>query len=334
MEEDIRINSAVLHILDINISTPVISRGLLDISEEIETFLCKHISKMLSDGNLQKAYFSSESYIQQLASDFADDAMDMIDASGAIANHLFDIMLKNVDIPSSDLIVCNFSYNEMNMLGIFKLNYKTGYSHFVNQSSEGVTNTIVIQRALLPVEGQKVEEFAIINLGDLSLSIIQKDYEINGVKEQYWSTLFLKCTSELSSNKKLRIMEKAAKDVSKRHFDEDFTMVAQTRKALAQNLEDGGSIAVEEFAKEIFHDDEELKKEYISEVKKAGLKEEVFEVPQHVIGKKLLSHKIKTDNGIEINFPAHYYDDTNKIEFVNNVDGSVSIIIKNVGIKF
>ena len=334
MEEQIRIHGAVLHILDVNINTPVISKGLLDISEEIENFLCKHISKMLSDGNLQKAFFSEESQVQEIAKGFGNKSFDIIEASAAIANHLFGIMLKHIDIPSSDLIVCHFTYHEMNMLGIFKLNYKTGYSHYVNQSEEGITNTIVIQRALLPVEGQKVEEFAIVNLEDVSLDIIQKEYEINGAREQYWSTLFLKCTSQLSSNKKLRIMEKAAKEVSKRHFEEDYTMVAQTRKALAQTLEEGSTIEVAGFAQEICRGNDELKREYMSEVKKAGLSEEIFEVPQHVVGKKLLSHKIKTDNGIEINFPAHYYDDTNKIEFVNNVDGSVSIIIKNVGIKF
>jgi hypothetical protein len=334
MEEDIRINSAVLHILDINISTPIISGGLLEIDEDIEIFLTKHISKIISDINLQKAYFTEDSFVQSVCKDFSEENIDLIEASGQIAKHLFGIMLKNVDIPSCDLIVCNFFHNEMKMMAVLKLNYKMGYSHYVNQSEEGVRNVIVVQRTLLPVEGQKVEEFALVNLEDMSLTLIQKEYEINGTKEAYWSTLFLKCRSELSNSKKLRIIEKAAKDVTKRHFEEDFTMVAQTRKALAETLEEGNPVEIEEIAKEIFKDDEELKKEYISEVKKAGLREEVFEVPQNVVGKKLLNHKIKTDNGIEINFPAQYYDDINKIEFVNNVDGSISIIIKNVGIKF
>jgi len=46
--------------------------------------------------------------------------------------------------------------------------------------------------------------------------------------------------------------------------------------------------------------------------------------------KKLTVHKIKMDNGIQLDIPVDIYRDRNIIEFVNNPDGTISIIIKNI----
>jgi len=39
---------------------------------------------------------------------------------------------------------------------------------------------------------------------------------------------------------------------------------------------------------------------------------------------------LKTDTGIEISIPLDQYRDGNAVEFINNPDGTVSILIKNV----
>ncbi len=40
--------------------------------------------------------------------------------------------------------------------------------------------------------------------------------------------------------------------------------------------------------------------------------------------------KIMTDTGVEINFPIDVYNSKDMLEFINNPDGSIAIIIKNV----
>ena len=67
-------------------------------------------------------------------------------------------------------------------------------------------------------------------------------------------------------------------------------------------------------------------------IKKAGVKEEITfagEEPE----KKFSKHKIKTENGIELSVPTDIYKDKNAIEFINNPDGTISILITNVKIK-
>jgi hypothetical protein len=81
----------------------------------------------------------------------------------------------------------------------------------------------------------------------------------------------------------------------------------------------------------VYEKNADIKQEYVQEIEKAGIIEKEISLPQKIIEKKFKTHRIKTDTGIEIDFPLEYADNTDRIEFVNNPDGTVSIIIKNVG---
>lgn len=61
------------------------------------------------------------------------------------------------------------------------------------------------------------------------------------------------------------------------------------------------------------------------------------ELPDHlsvekaVIQRVAKNHKIRTDTGIEITFPAEYGRNPDFIEFVNAPNGLISIELKNIG---
>ena len=43
------------------------------------------------------------------------------------------------------------------------------------------------------------------------------------------------------------------------------------------------------------------------------------------------SHKIRTDTGIELTFPAEYGENSDFIEFFSTPDGRIEIALKNIG---
>ena len=45
----------------------------------------------------------------------------------------------------------------------------------------------------------------------------------------------------------------------------------------------------------------------------------------------MCNHKIRTDTGIEISFPAEMLKDTEYVQFVNEPNGLISIELKNIG---
>ena len=68
----------------------------------------------------------------------------------------------------------------------------------------------------------------------------------------------------------------------------------------------------------------------MKEVKNACIPDAV-KVDMDLALKKGKNHRIKTDTGIEIAFPADYFKNTDYIEIINNPDGTLSIALKNIG---
>lgn len=332
MDHEISIKRAVLHVLDINSGMPVLSKGELEVSEDLVDYLGKHINKVLEDSNTKGAVFSNEeNSIYDLCKLLCDNENDFISITSDLADKLFTLLQKNIDIPSADLVCCLTVIDGAKHLGILKLNYKEGFTHWVHNAEEGSINSIIRHQTLLPQDGQKLEECALINLSDFSIRLIEKQYEINGEKEFYLAKYFLKCSCELSDNAKLKILDKVTKNINKKYFDEDFEKTIKLKKAVSESFDDNAAIHIDHIANKVFEKNMDIRHEYVEEIEKAGINEKEITLPERLIEKKFRTHKIKTDTGIEIDFPLEFADNRDKIEFVNNPDGTLSIIIKNIG---
>jgi hypothetical protein len=331
MEHTVVIKRAVLHVLDVNAGMPVLSKGELEISEDLAYYLGRHIDKVLDDPNTKNAVFEGEENgILLLSRLINDNEDDFLPITSDMAGRLFDFMQKNVDIPSADLVCVLAEADGHRILGLLKLNYKEGFTHWVNNAEEGSVNTIIRHQTLLPQEGQKLEECVLISLQDFSLRLLEKQVEINGEKEPYLSKYYLQCGCGLSDNAKLKILDKVSRTINKKYFDEDFEKTIKLKKAVSESFDENTAIRIDQVADRVFESNLDVRREYVEEIARAGLNEREITLPDRLIEKKFKTHKIKTDTGIEIDFPLEYADDREKIEFINNPDGTLSIVIKNV----
>lgn len=331
MEHSIEIKRAVLHVLDANAGMPVLSKGELEVSEDLAYYLGKHISRVLDDPNTKRALFTGEENgILLLSRLINDNEEDFLPITSDMADRLFALMQKHIDIPSADLVCVLADVDGHRILGLLKLNYKEGYTHWVNNIEDGNINTIIRHQTLLPQEGQKLEECALISLSDFSLRLLEKPVEINGEKELYLSKYYLQCSCDLSDNAKLKILDKVSKSINKKYFDEDFEKTIKLKKAVSESFDENTAIRIDQVAHKVFENNMDIRHEYVEEIAKAGLNEKEITLPDRLIEKKFKTHKIKTDTGIGIDFPLEYANDRDKIEFLNNPDGTLSIIIKNV----
>lgn len=331
MDYSVSIKRAVLHVLDLNSGIPAISKGELEVTGDMENYLARHIGRVLDDPNTKGAVFTSDdNNIRYLCNMLKDNEDDFLPITADIADKFFSFMQKNPDVPSADLVCCIAEIDGAAWLGLLKLNYKTGFTHWVNNYEEGCINTIIRHQSLLPQEGQKLDECALINLGDQRIKIIEKQYEIDGEKEYYLSGRLLRCSCELSDNAKLKIIDKVTKNMNKKYFDEDFEKAVKLKKAVSESFEESAVIQIDHIANKVFEKNLEVRREYVEEIAKAGIVEKEIPIPDKIIEKKFRTHKIKTDTGIEIDFPLEYTDNNDRIEFINNPDGTLSIVIKNV----
>ena len=135
---------------------------------------------------------------------------DFVDLSCRIAGVLFDYMHAHTTIPGADLAVVDFTRDGEPWLGILKLNYKNGYTHYTETVEGAPVNSIIQQRACLPTQSGKVEEGALVNLQDYSMRLLEKKYDIDGHKEFYLSTVVFQYTTAQPEKKKLQAIQEAA----------------------------------------------------------------------------------------------------------------------------
>lgn len=100
---DIKINQAILHILDSTATLPVYSsEGLELYDEKIQDFIGKHVERIFEDQGVKLGRFVEDSDIKELIQD-ADE--DFTTFSISIAEILYKLMQKYMEIPPGDLLI-------------------------------------------------------------------------------------------------------------------------------------------------------------------------------------------------------------------------------------
>lgn len=330
--EDIRIEHSIIHILDSSVGVPVLSDAELEHGSDFGDFLRAHILRIAgSDDSKSCSFDKEESTIYPLLTDWKEERF--AEVSGQIAGELYAIMNSNIDIPSADLLVVQYSVEQHPYLALLKMNYKTSYTHRTNSDPWGNHNDVIKYKAILPGEKQKLTEAALISLEDYSIRLIEKKYEVNGVKTNYFSSLFLKCKGSMSPKTKLAIVNRTVADVQKKYYgeSEQFEAQMEAKSIINQELAEKGSLDVPEVIGRIFKGNTEMEEEVREKLDKWKITD-VPVAPQNPgTTRKFEKQHLMTDTGIEIKIPMEAYDNKDTIEFITNPDGTISVLIKNIG---
>lgn len=325
---EIKVTKAILHILDNNSSTPIYSQKELHLEGGIDDFIVKHIKKTLLDDNAKQSVVKPSSAFFNLVNTLNDQG-EFVRVSTDIAQRLYSIMKSNVNIPNADILAAVVSIDGQNYLAVIKFNYKEGFTHYVDCDEEGTNNQIILHKALFPSETQKNDESALINISEKTVYLVEKPYEINGEKLNYFSELFMECKTDLSSKESLKIVKKAAEEIGKKYYSDSFQTTANLKTVLFDAVESKEEINVKMVADKMFYDKPEIRDEYIEEVKKAGIKDKI-QMNHQALDNKFSKQRIKTDNGIELSIPMELYKNKEAVQFINNPDGTISLIINKI----
>lgn len=330
-KEDIHLQQVIIHIMDSTMGMPVLSDQILDHGSDFGDFVRAHIFRLLESDDMKKCSFDENSQVEAVLEEYRQD--QFVVCSQKLGELLYGVMNKNIDIPPADLLVVEYQVEQQPFLALLKMNYKTYYTHMTDSDPWGNSNSVIKQKAILPGENQKLAEAALIDLTDKSLRLIEKKYDVNGVKTNYFSQLFLQCHGSLSPKTKLAIVTKAVDDVQKKfyHESEQFEVQMETKSIINQTLEEEGSFAVPVLMDKIFKEQEEMKEEVMKKLDKYHLAETEVAPQNPNTTKKFGKQNLITDTGIEIRIPMEQYQNKDKVDFITNPDGTISVLIKNIG---
>jgi nucleoid-associated protein YejK len=329
-ELDIKIKRIIVHILDMDLDMPLLSDEEHPRDSDIADFIEGHLAKAFSDDNLRSASFKDESKLLDIFQGLLENKDNYIGYTSEIAKMLYDVIIHYPDIPSGDLVCTLFDVDGAPYFGILKFNYKNSFIHYVNMMDDKKVNSIIKQRTTLPGETQKVDECVLVNLNDYSMKVIEKKYDINGEEIYYLSSMFLDSISQMSKKEKVKVFKKAVDNFGKKHLKDDMEAAGNFAAAITECIEKNEVIDIGMVAENTFKKSPEMKQEFIEHIERTGIEEKELAVDKEIADKVFKKHKIKTDSGIEISLPYDFFKDRERMEFINNPDGTISIMIKNV----
>lgn len=329
-KDDIIMKLGIVHILDGAAGFPVLSDCLIDMGSSLSDFLKVHIEKFTESDDVKVCQFTEESEAAEWIRNCNPD--NFVETSRKLCEKLYGIMNANIDIPGADAAVVVFSESGTDYFGFLKLNYRSSYTHATKATEDGNSNQIILQKAILPSQSQKLTEAFIINLSTGEILLTEKKYEIGGEKKYYFSELFLECRAPMSQKTKLDIVTRAVEQVNKKYYgDEDTSRKMEVKRAIYEELEEKGSLPVEEVKEKIFKDSPQMQADFEEKLEKYNMTKEVVTPKSETTLKKFQKQRLTTDTGIEITIPMEEYKNPDRVEFVTNTDGTVSVIIKNIG---
>jgi len=327
----ITINKAILHILDFNSNVTVFSEKELDIgNNSVWTFLSKHIEKTYKELSSKTGAFHPESKFKDRISDYVINGHDFIAFSTAIAAAMHESISQSDKLDSTDLLIIDFSIDDIRLLAILKCDNKVGFTHQVISEDDKIKNEIINHYAILPNVSQKIDEYAFIELDSLKIKFNEKKRSVNGHDAFILSEIILECSSTISPKDTISLVKSITREIAENHGKSSVEALAKVKTHIAENAEISESLDMTELGREVFNSSPLMQQEYMQELKSSGIPDTV-KLDRDFAVKSGKNHKIKTDTGIEITFPVDYFQNKDYIEFVNNADGTISIELKNIG---
>lgn len=329
----VSIKKAILHILDANSGVSVFSDGELDISDaSVNNFITKHMEKVYDDAGLRSGEFSDNSGFKYHMTEYINGETDFTSFSVFIAERLYDAIKSAENTESCDIIVCDCIANERDTIAVLKCDNKIGYTHQVTKDGGKISNALINHYAILPTTAQKISECAFIDTTDFSIKFKGKKRKIDGESVDIIPDILLECYFDISVRESINAVKKIAKKVTDENGGDSIETSAKIKKFVTEQIEENDFeyIEPEKVASSVFDGRPVMREEFIEKIHEANVPEKV-EVNSYVTKKMGANIKLTTDIGVELSFPAEYYQDGRYIDIINNDDGTISIQINNIG---
>ena len=319
---DLYIKKAILHAFDPGQPEITLSENLMELTPVMLDYVTKKVEKIYSD-DAKRGVLSEENHFLSLVTD------DFIASTSAVANFWREEFILSEKQKQNDLLFVAYELDTQPHFAFIRLSLRDSFSH----DFDTVTGQIKIRKteSSLPGAGSAADEAIAINRNTFSYHLLEKRIKYNGKNYNYFSENLLAEKPEISVNKAIKTIKKTAESVAKSYDDDDFAFSQKVQNAVFHAVEKQENLNPEALADQLFADNLTARLAFKDQVKEEIPDKIRFEqMPMEKIEKKLSNQKLSLSNGIEMIVPQSLYEDAETVEFIQNDDGTYSIIIKNI----
>lgn len=344
----LRVSKAILHVFDFETGTKHFSDTALDLEDrQTRSYVQRRLRKITSNPESRHGEFAGKSNFAGGLQEYAHGDFGFVEFSAQIAQWFWENLRKVDETEQCDLLVADylntdaaasadtadeasdgddaFDGDTRRLFAIVLLPRKQAFVHDVSATS----NEILRQDATLPSPTQKVDTYAVIDLGTGSIDFHDHERLMAGQACHIMSELFLQCSSEASSQEVISEVTGIVQELAEEYNLEPAVEVSRAKAAVAAAVEVHETVDPVNVGRQVFEDRPEICERYEARAAEKHLPEEV-PVKRGPAGRMTRSHKIRTDTGIEITFPSEMTNHPGFLEFTRESDGRMTISIKNV----
>ena len=317
---DIYIKKAIIHQFRPDDTELLLADKLLNISPKIEEYLRKKIEKVYSDEAKTGIFEEDHPFFESLTEDF-------LETSIRLANLWREEFVLSENQKTNDLVFVQFDKEGLSHFAFLRITLRETLTHLGGE----VDNPIKLTQNNLPGFGTGADEALVVNLSNRKYHLIEKRIKHNGAFLHYFSENFLQVLPKVSPKKSIKELEKTAQRVAESFNTDDFQFQSKVKSAIFQNLEEDHQLSPEKLANDLFDQNLTARLTFMDQIKETvpePIEFEEIDVSRQL--KRFENQKLSLSNGIELIVPNKVYQDADSVEFIQNDNGTYSILIKNI----
>lgn len=328
-----KVNHAILHILDFESAVNVMSQRELDLdTRAARSFVTSHLRRARISGDNKRGAFAEDSAFAGELKSFFFGERDFIDLSQQIAEFVSGELAKAEKVESTDVFVADFEDDDdVRWFAVMLMNSRMAFMHEVAREGGEVRNDIARHYAILPSPSQKVASFALVRASTMDVYFQDKKRKIAGEDTFLIPDGLLQCETGVSGKEAIDAVTRVVEQVAEEHGANTAVALAKAKAAVAEAVEEDEELPPWDIVDEAFEDEPVMRDAIKASLQEEHLPERVPVERAQVERAAVRNHKIRTDTGIEISFPAEMVDNPDYIEFVNEPNGLISISLRNIG---
>ncbi|HFI0333813.1 TPA: nucleoid-associated protein [Streptococcus suis] len=317
---DIFVKKAIIHQFSPDDTELVLADQLLTVSPKIEEYLRKKIERVFSDEAKTGQFEADNPFL-----DFLNE--DLLTSSVKIAGLWKEEFSISENLKTNDLIFIEFERNGVEHFAFLRIALRENLAHVGSESD----SPLKITQNNLPGTGSAPDEALIVNLQTRKYHLIEKRIKHNGAFLNYFSDNLLQVTPAISAKKSIKAVEQTAQKIADNFHQGDFQFQSKVKSAIFNHLEEDNELSPEKLADQLFDNNLTARLNFVDQLKEVIPDKITFdEIDSSRQLKKFENQKLSLSNGIELIVPNSVYEDAESVEFIQNDNGTYSILIKNI----
>ena len=328
-----KINHAILHVLDFESAVNVFSQCELDLEDNraCRQFVTTHLRRARQSGDNKRATFAEDSAFAGELKNYFFGEREFIDLSQQVAEFISNELARADKAQSTDVLVADFDDDDdVRWFAVMLLTSKQAFMHEVGTQDGNRVANITRHYAILPNPSQKVQSYCVVRASTMEIGYVDKARKIAGEDRMLIPEGLLQCETGVSGKEAIDTVTRVVEEVAEEHGANTAVALAKVKAAVAEKVEDDEELPPWDIVDEVFEDEPVIKDSVRAALTEEKMPERVPVERKQVERAAVRNHKIRTDTGIKISFPAEMGSNSDYIEFVNEPNGLISIELKKI----